>query len=108
MLGRGSIGGRRVVSESWVAQSTTADADYLRPRPAGPGSPPRYGYGFQWWIPPGDDGAFMAIGIYGQAIYVNPARQIVIVQTSAWPTPVDLGPLSAAQSATFAAIATSR
>lgn len=25
----------------------------------------------------------MAIGIYGQAIYVNPARQIVIVQTAA-------------------------
>ena len=42
MLGRGSIGGRRVISESWVEQSTTADADYLQPRPAGPGSPPEF------------------------------------------------------------------
>lgn len=37
MLGRGAIGGRRVVSESWVAQSTTPDADYLKPRAAEPG-----------------------------------------------------------------------
>jgi CubicO group peptidase (beta-lactamase class C family) len=30
----------------------------------------------------------MALGIYGQCIYINPARHIVIVQTSAWPEPV--------------------
>ncbi len=105
MLGRGVIGGRRVVSESWVDQSTTPDAEYLKPRAAEGGRPPRSGYGFQWWIPPGEDGAFMAIGIYGQAIYINPARQIVVVQTSAWPTPVDFGPLSAEQRRTFATIA---
>jgi CubicO group peptidase (beta-lactamase class C family) len=34
------------------------------------------------------DGAFEAEGIYGQCIYVNPAKQVVIVQTSAWPEPV--------------------
>ena len=105
MLGRGAIGGRRVVSESWVAQSTTPDADYLRPRAAEAGRPPRSGYGFQWWIPPGEDGAFMAIGIYGQAIYINPARQIVVVQTSAWPTPVNFGLRSTEQMRTFASVA---
>ncbi len=105
MLGRGAIGGRRVMSESWVDQSTTPDADYLKPRAAEGGRPPRSGYGFQWWIPPGEDGAFMAIGIYGQAIFINPARQIVVVQTSAWLTPVDFGPLSAEQMRTFATIA---
>jgi len=30
----------------------------------------------------------MGLGIYGQCIYVNPARHVVIVQTSAWPEPV--------------------
>ena len=34
------------------------------------------------------DGVFMGLGIYGQCIYVNPARHVVIVQTSAWPEPV--------------------
>jgi len=88
MLGRGTIDGRRVVSEDWVRQSTTPDADYLRPAPPTEGRRPRLGYGYQWWVPPGADGAFMAIGIYGQTIYVNPARDLVVVQTAAWPTPI--------------------
>jgi CubicO group peptidase (beta-lactamase class C family) len=45
------------------------------------------GYGYQWWLLYGSDQAFEALGIYGQSIYVNPARQVVIVQTSAWPMP---------------------
>ena len=35
-----------------------------------------------------DKYSYMAQGIYGQCIYVNPARHVVIVQTSAWPEPV--------------------
>jgi CubicO group peptidase (beta-lactamase class C family) len=49
------------------------------------------GYGYQWWIPPGKEGAFQAIGIYGQSIYVNPTTHVVIVQTSAWPEPLGSG-----------------
>jgi len=30
----------------------------------------------------------MAEGIFGQMIYVNPTRHVVIVQTSAWPEAV--------------------
>jgi CubicO group peptidase (beta-lactamase class C family) len=44
-----------------------------------------WGYGYQWWIEPGEDGAFEAIGIYGQSIYVDPKLHVVIVQASAWP-----------------------
>jgi CubicO group peptidase (beta-lactamase class C family) len=62
------------------------------------------GYGYQWWLAPGEDRAFLAIGIYGQAIYVNPARGVVVVQTAAWPAPV-AGPLGAERAAMFAAIA---
>ena len=85
MLNRGVSGGRRIVSEEWVRQSTTADAPYLMPgdQPGG-----RTGYGYQWWLPPGRPGVFQAIGIYGQSIYVDPAKRLVIVQTSAWPTPI--------------------
>ena len=34
------------------------------------------GYGYQWWIPEGDQGEFMAIGVYGQWIYVNPEKML--------------------------------
>jgi CubicO group peptidase (beta-lactamase class C family) len=86
MLGGGALGGKRVVSAQWVRDSTTPDAPYLKPRPGGPEG--GYGYAYQWWIPPGNEGAFEAEGIYGQCIYVNPAKHVVIVQTSAWPEPV--------------------
>lgn len=86
MLGGGALGGKRVVSAQWVHDSTTPDALYLKPKPGGPEG--GFGYAYQWWIPPGSDGAFEAEGIYGQCIYVDPAKHVVIVQTSAWPEPV--------------------
>lgn len=43
------------------------------------------GYGYQWWVPEGDRGEFMAIGVYGQWMYADPSRQIIIVKTSADP-----------------------
>jgi len=86
MLEGGTLGGKRVVSMQWVHDSTHPDAPYLRPKPSGPEG--GFGYAYQWWIPPGDDGAFEAEGIYGQCVYVNPAKHVVIVQNSAWPEPV--------------------
>jgi CubicO group peptidase (beta-lactamase class C family) len=88
MMRGGTLGNKRVLPPSWVHDSTTPDADYLRPKPPRPGGAPVQGYAYQWWIPYGHEGAFMAIGIYGQSIYVNPIRHVVIVQTSAWPAPL--------------------
>jgi CubicO group peptidase (beta-lactamase class C family) len=52
-----------------------------------PGSPA--GYGYHWWAVPRapatvNAGAFLAIGAYGQRIFVNPAEQVVVVIQSAW------------------------
>jgi len=89
MMRGGAMGNSRVLPQSWVRDSTTPEADYLEPKPPGPnGAPAQDGYAYQWWIPYGDEGAFMAEGIYGQSIYVNPTRHVVIVQTSAWPAPL--------------------
>jgi CubicO group peptidase (beta-lactamase class C family) len=85
LLQSGKLGEERVVSRKWVHDSTTPDAPYLKPELGGPEG--GFGYAYQWWIPPGKEGVFMALGIYGQCIYVNPARRVVIVQTSAWPEP---------------------
>jgi len=41
------------------------------------------GYGYQWWIPEGNQGEYSAIGVYNQFIYVNPTTDVVIVKLSA-------------------------
>jgi len=92
MFDGGRLGDGVVIPESWVHDSTTPDADYLKPKPPDGKGPPRLGYGYQWWLPYSDDRVFEAIGIYGQSIYVDPARHVVIVQTSAWPEPLGGGP----------------
>jgi CubicO group peptidase (beta-lactamase class C family) len=90
MMRGGMLGNHRVLPPSWVHDSTTPDSDYLQPKRAvsSGAAPTRQGYAYQWWIPYGHEGAFNAEGIYGQSIYVNPTRRVVIVQTSAWPTPL--------------------
>jgi uncharacterized protein len=91
MMRGGRLSTARVVPESWVHDSTTPGADYLKPGAMLAKSGDPFGYGYQWWIPPGEDGAFEAEGIYGQSIYVNPKMHVVIVQTSAWPDPLGGG-----------------
>ena len=41
------------------------------------------GYGYFWWLLP--DGAYAALGIYGQLIWIQPASQTVIAMYGAWP-----------------------
>ena len=45
------------------------------------------GYGYQWWT--NDDGSFEAQGIYGQGIFIDPARNLVIVTNSNFVSAVD-------------------
>ncbi|QFT97186.1 6-aminohexanoate-dimer hydrolase [Roseovarius sp. THAF8] len=71
----GQLGGRQVVPADWIAASTT---------PSAPTEPGQIGYGYQWWIPQGaEPGQFMARGIYGQYIYIDQGRDVVIVTTAA-------------------------
>lgn len=77
-LHEGFWNGRQIVPQEWVNASITADADHLLPRENS------LGYGYQWWIPGGGHGDFLAMGIYGQMIYVNPQHNIVIARTSAY------------------------
>lgn len=80
MMNKGTIGGNRIVGPSWVAEATFPQVYPLK-------TPAATGYGYQWWIPFGGDGAFQATGIFGQLVYINPTKRIVIVEMSAWPKP---------------------
>jgi hypothetical protein len=75
MLDGGVADGRRIVSEEWVREST---------RPSGQSESQPGGYGLQWWMM-GADGAYAAIGLQGQYIYVDPATRTVIVKLSYFP-----------------------
>jgi CubicO group peptidase (beta-lactamase class C family) len=79
----GKIGGRRIVSEDWVKQSTSQSAPPPDPKRAAMADAV-LGYGYQWWLPPeAANGEYFAIGIYGQYIYIDTTRKVVIAINSA-------------------------
>ena len=77
----GKAGGVSVVPDGWFANAGTKQADIGNPG---------HGYGYQWWTY--DDGSFAAQGIFGQGIFIDPKRRIVIAGNGNWPTatPADL------------------
>ncbi|MEY4999922.1 MAG: hypothetical protein RIS00_1966 [Pseudomonadota bacterium] len=78
ILGGGMAGGKAVLPDGWIARATTKQADI--------GNPGR-GYGFQWWTY--DDGSYAAQGIFGQGIFIDPKRRLVIASNSNWPRASD-------------------
>jgi len=85
-LNKGDWNGRRIISQRWVEESTAPDPDDHRDWETSPEWHDGGGYyKYAWWgvSMPGGHYAFMAIGKYGQFIYVYPARKVVIVRTAA-------------------------
>lgn len=78
----GIINGQAIVPDGWFAQAGTKQEDI--------GVDGR-GYGYQWWTY--DDGSFAGQGIFGQGIFIDPGRKLVIASNGNWPsaTPEDLG-----------------
>ena len=73
VLGGAKVGGQSVVAPEWLAEATTKRTDI--------GKPGR-GYGFQWWTY--DDGSFAARGIFGQGIFIDPKRRLVVAINADW------------------------
>ena len=78
ILGGGIVNGKAILPDGWIASATTKQADI--------GAPGR-GYGFQWWTY--DDGSYAAQGIFGQGIFIDPKRKLVIASNSNWPRATD-------------------
>ncbi|RBW50711.1 6-aminohexanoate hydrolase [Phaeobacter gallaeciensis] len=75
ILQNGTYGGTRIVPEVWIAESTHASA---------PTQPGKIGYGYQWWIPVGaHQGEFLGRGVYGQYLYFDQQRGVLITTTGA-------------------------
>jgi len=84
LMNDGVVKGERILPEGWVREAGSSKTiggkvvDYgymIWPFSASPGSV--------------NAGAFQALGIYGQHIYVNPREHVVIVVWSAQPKPTD-------------------
>jgi len=80
MLNDGKRGETQIIPEGWMKAATA-----MIPFDNGPAPDGRRGYGFQIWDVDDEPGAFIAIGLGGQYIYVHPASRTVIVKLSYYP-----------------------
>ncbi|GAA6153485.1 serine hydrolase domain-containing protein [Pseudoteredinibacter isoporae] len=86
-LQNGQRGGTQIIPAQWMQDSLKTDAPHLKAK-EDERSMDNWGYGYQWWLPPATPehpGVFMAVGIYDQYIYIDPARELVIVKLSGNP-----------------------
>ena len=65
--------GQSIVPDGWLQDATSERT--------GIGRPGR-GYGYQWWTYA--DGSFAARGIFGQGIFIDPKRKLVIASNANW------------------------
>jgi CubicO group peptidase (beta-lactamase class C family) len=93
ILGGGMAGGKPVLPDDWLAAATTKQADI---------AVPGRGYGYQWWT--NDDGSFAAQGIFGQGIFIDPKRKLVIASNGNWPTATDPEGVGKAREAFYKAV----
>ncbi|TAH12592.1 MAG: class C beta-lactamase-related serine hydrolase [Curvibacter sp.] len=73
ILNGAMVNGKSIVPDGWSLDATTKRTDI--------GQPGR-GYGYQWWTY--DDGSYAARGIFGQGIFIDPQRKLVIVSNANW------------------------
>ncbi len=65
--------GQSILPDGWLQEATTQRTGINQPG---------RGYGYQWWTY--DDGSFSARGIFGQGIFIDRARQLVIASNANW------------------------
>jgi CubicO group peptidase (beta-lactamase class C family) len=78
----GVVGEEKLLPEGWINEAGSSKMIGGK----------KVNYGYMWWIPdssanPVHEGAFLARGIFGQSIYLNPAENVVVVIWSARPKP---------------------
>jgi hypothetical protein len=81
----GVLDGKEIIPSAWVRAATRPERPYLRVGQATTFN----GYGYQTWLTSRDHLRFAALGVGGQAIYVDPQSKLVVVHTAVWADPGD-------------------
>ncbi len=84
MRNRGRFNGRQIVAES-VVDEIARGADPKKFEPAGYATLRGWSYHNQWWVSHNAHGVYMARGIHGQSIYVDPKAEMVIARYASFP-----------------------
>jgi CubicO group peptidase (beta-lactamase class C family) len=76
---------RQIIPRNFLLDAT----DWRRvPEPFRPGkAAPYWGYGYFFWLFPGEERRFAMLGVYGQSIFVDPGRKLVMIATGVNRTP---------------------
>ncbi len=84
MLDGGTINGVRLIPAAAIDR-IRAGGDKAAFAKAGYSLLKGWSYRGMWWVSHNEDGAFMARGVHGQSIYVDPAAHMVIARFSSHP-----------------------
>ena len=93
VLGGAHVNGQSIVPDGWLAEATTTRVGINQPD---------RGYGYQWWTYA--DGTFAARGIFGQGIFIDPKRKLVIASNANWAGGATDRTASAAREAFYRAV----
>jgi CubicO group peptidase (beta-lactamase class C family) len=77
----GAVGAQQVVPKQYLLEATDwhRQPEAFAPKQAAP----YFGYGYQFWLFPGEKRRFALLGVYGQSIFVDPELKLVMVITAA-------------------------
>ncbi|AMW26966.1 MULTISPECIES: serine hydrolase domain-containing protein [Arthrospira] len=84
MLNNGKVGDEQIVPTEAI-ESIRKGGDRRAFADGGHALLDGWSYRSMWWITHNDHGAFMARGVYGQAIYVDPTADMVIARFASFP-----------------------
>jgi CubicO group peptidase (beta-lactamase class C family) len=77
----GETGGKQIIPKGYLLDATDWHRQPGAFRPFN--ATPYFGYGYQFWLFPGDKRRFALLGVYGQSIFVDPELKLVLVLTAA-------------------------
>jgi CubicO group peptidase (beta-lactamase class C family) len=80
----GRFNGRQIVPSA-VVEDIARGGDPAKFKPAGYTTLPGASYRNQWWITHNAHGAYMARGVHGQGIYIDPKAEMVIARYASHP-----------------------
>jgi CubicO group peptidase (beta-lactamase class C family) len=80
----GRFNGRQIVPSD-VVEDIARGGDPAKFKPAGYTTLPGASYRNQWWITHNAHGAYMARGVHGQGIYIDPKAEMVIARYASHP-----------------------